>query len=555
MASDPSSPLRIELRSVQNLHDVAPDSVAPITPIPPSGVRSRAGGPARREVRFPGDAGDTWASIPAANGSLARQGAAAEASAFAGLAARWGRPLRVAILSDFVRIPYANGAAFQTRFLYQELRRFGHEVTIIGPDDPEAHPDDLAPGTIALPSVPLKTYPGVHIPLPLASWVYDAGRWNFDLVFAQTTSMLMQFGTWLRRMKGIPLLCVNTTHLVAAYEVLLPERLAHYELVQTGVLAALRGPFERTFAGIYNDSDGLVVLSEGLRTYWQERGVTAPIHVIPRVVPTDNFERPAGADPFDHLTSRGRGSRLLCAGRHTREKSQDRLIRIFARHVAIADPAATLTIIGQGPDTETYKRVARDEGVLGRVFFVGEVPYRLMPDYYAYADVFLHASLSETYGNVLGEALWCGTSTVAYADGMGVSSQIEDGVNGLLFAPGKGRRAELEADAAFGRAVVELLRDPEARASLGRAAARKARSKAHPFVIQKKLADAFLHAHDHMAASGIRPVIDRPKMLQWYTTFQHFKPWTTVMGGLYLSGYLRPSRPIVRSRIHPQIAR
>jgi 1,2-diacylglycerol 3-alpha-glucosyltransferase len=498
---------------------------------------------------------EEWASVPAANGSLARHISAVAPPPFAALASRFGRPLRVGILSDFIRIPYANGAAFQTRFLYQELRRCGHEVTVIGPADPDANPDDLAPGTVALPSVPLKTYPGVYIPLPLASWVYDASRWNFDLVFAQTTSMLMELGTWLRKMKGIPLLCVNTTHLVAAYEVLLPERLAHIELVQTSVLAALRRPFERTFAGIYNDSDGLVVLSEGLRTYWRERGVTVPIHVIPRVVPTDNFDRPRGPDPYLHLRSRERGPRLLCAGRHTREKSLDRLIRIFARHVAPADGAATLTIIGQGPDTDMFERVAREAGVRDRVFFVGEVPFRQMPDYYTHSDVFVHASLSETYGNVLGEALWCGTPTVAYADGMGVSSQVEDGVNGLLFAPGNGRRTELEADAAFGRAVVELLRDPDARRCLGRAATERARQKAHPSVIQKKLADAFLHAHDHMAQSGIRPVIDRPKVMQWYTTFQHFRPWTTVMGGLYLSGYLRPSKPIVRSRIHPQIAR
>jgi 1,2-diacylglycerol 3-alpha-glucosyltransferase len=490
-----------------------------------------------------------------ANGSLARHGSGVELPPFAALAARLGRPLRVGILSDFIRIPYANGAAFQTRFLYQELRRCGHEVTVVGPADPEAHPDDLAPGTVALPSVPLKTYPGVYIPMPLAPWVYDATRWNFDIVFAQTTSMLMEFGTWLRKMKGIPLLCVNTTHLVAAYEVLLPEKLAQFELVQTSVLAALRRPFERTFAGIYNDSDGLVVLSEGLRDYWRERGVTVPIHVIPRVVPTDNFDRPKGPDPYLHLVSRERGPRLLCAGRHTREKSQDRLIRIFARHVGPADPAATLTIIGQGPDTDMYQRVACETGVKDRVFFVGEVPYRQMPDYYTHADIFVHASLSETFGNVLGEALWCGMPTVAYADGMGVSSQVEDGVNGLLFAPGKGRRAESEADAAFGRAVVELLRDPDTRDCLGRAAMEMAREKAHPSVIQKKLADAFLHAQDHMATSRIRPVIDRPKVMQWYTTFQHFRPWTTVMGSLYLSGYLRPSKPIVRSRIHPQIAR
>src|ERR1700749_2193624 len=91
--------------------------------------------------------------------------AQASENAFAALTNRQGRPLRIAILSDFTRIPYANGAAFQTRFLYQELRRCGHEVTVIGPRDPDAKPEELAPGTVNLPSLPLKTYPGVHLPM------------------------------------------------------------------------------------------------------------------------------------------------------------------------------------------------------------------------------------------------------------------------------------------------------------------------------------------------------------------------------------------------------
>jgi len=499
MASDSSSPLRVELRNVERLHPGQP---------PP----------------------------------------------FAVLAARLGRPLRVAILSDFVRIPYANGAAFQTRLLYQELRRCGHEVTIIGPDDPDALPEELAPGTVALPSVPLRAYPGVNIPLPLAPWIFDPARWSFDIVFAQTTSMLMELGTWLRRMKGIPLLCVNTTHLPAAYEVLLPDKLAKIELLQTGVLFALQRPFERTFAAIYNGSDGLVVLSDGLRTYWRERGVVAPIFVIPRAVQPENFDRPLGSDPYGHAPPGG--FRLLCAGRHTREKSQHRLIRIFARHVAPSDATATLTVIGQGPDTDHYRRVAKDLGVGDRVFFPGEVPFAKMADYYGYADVFVHASLSETYGNVLSEALWCGTPTVAFADGMGVTSQVEDGVNGLLFAPGKGEPRESQADLAFGRGVVTLLRDPHLRSRLARAAARMARDKAHPRVVFQKLSDAFVAAQDHLVASRLRPVVDRPRALQWYLTFRHFRPWTTVMGGLYLFGHLRPGKPAVgaRVRIHPQIA-
>jgi len=490
-------------------------------------------------------------------------------SPFAALSARHGRPLKVAILSDFTRIPYANGAAFQTRFLYQELRRCGHQVTVIGPHDPDGSPDELAPGTIELPSIPLKTYPGVHIPMPLEAWVYDASRWDFDVVFAQTTSLLLEFGVWLRKMRGIPLLCVNTTHLAAAYDVLLPERVAKLGWVNAGVEFALKRPYEKLFASIYNNSDGLVVLSEGLRSYWRERGVTAPIHVIPRAVQPEIFDKPLGEDPYTHLTSddvssdgkgRGesawRGARLLCAGRHTREKSQDRVIRIFARHVAPVDREATLTLLGDGPDRAYYERVAKEEGVEHRVFFPGEVPFTKMPDYYAYADVFVHGSLSETYGNVLGEALWCGTPTVAFADGMGVSAQIKDRVNGVLLSPGNDSDGESESDAAFGRAVLDLLADPQERARIGMAASKISRERNSPLAVQRRIADAFRHAQEHAATCGIRPAMDGPRVLQWITTVKHFRTWSTVNGGVYIAGCLRPAAEKKRkSPVHPQIGR
>jgi glycosyltransferase involved in cell wall biosynthesis len=476
---------------------------------------------------------------------------------FAALAARHGRPLRIAILSDFTRIPYANGAVFQTRFLYQELLRCGHQVTVIGPHDPDTSPDELAPGTVTFPSVPLKTYPGVYLPMPLAPWIFEPDRWNFDICFAQTTTLLLEFGIWLREMKGVPLLCVNTTHLVAAYDVLLPELLAKNEWVQAGVHYTLKRPCENLFAGMYNRSDGLVVLSEGLRTYWRERGVTTPIHVIPRTVQPEIFDRRLGPDPYTRLIEdRGlpqSGPRLLCAGRHTREKSQDRIIRIFARQVLLHEPDATLTLVGDGPDTPYYRRVARELGAEHRVLFTGEVPWTAMADLYRYADVFVHASLSETYGNVLGEALWCGTPTVAFADGMGVSSQIQDGINGLLFGPGKGEATEREADTAFGQAVVHLIRDPQARARLGTAAAKRSRDRCSPPAVQQRLADAFQHAQDHAVACALRPVAGRPKLMQWLTTFRHARPWSMFNGLVYLSGHLRPAKGKRRERLHPSI--
>jgi glycosyltransferase involved in cell wall biosynthesis len=425
---------------------------------------------------------------------------------------------------------------------------------VIGPHDPDASPEELAPGTVALPSVPLKTYPGVHLPMPLAPWIFDPARWDFDICFAQTTSLLLEFGIWLRKMKGVPLLCVNTTHLVAAYDVLLPEKLSKNDVLQAGVQTLTR-PFEKLFSSIYNQSDGLIVLSEGLRGYWRERGVTAPIHVIPRAVQPDVFDRALGEDPYTHLLGRDalQGPRMMCAGRHTREKSQDRVIRIFATQVLPKIPNATLTMVGDGPDTPYYRRVARELGAEHRVFFTSEVPWTKMPDYYRFADVFMHASLSETYGNVLGEALWCGTPVVAFADGMGVSAQIQDGVNGVLFAPGKGDVAELAADAAFGRAVVELLRNPQARGRIGKAAARRARERCSPPAVQQRIADVFQHAQDHAVAAGIRPVAARPKMMQWLTTLRHARPWTAFNGLIYLGGHLRPAKAIKRERLHPGI--
>ncbi len=538
MASNPATPFGIEFGHVDDLHR------RPRGPASEGGERSHRAPRAHRNLGV----------ISPGSEAHAVSQASPLTSPFARLTARNGRPLRVGIVSDFVRIPYANGAAFQTRFLYQELRRCGHEVTVIGPHDPLAKEEDLPPGSISLPSLPLHTYPGLRVPLPLESWVADSSRFDFDLLYAPVTSMILDFAVWLRKMKGIPLVCVNTTHLAAAYEVMLPEKLARMRAVHVGLHAALRKPQERIFASAYNDSDGLVVLSEGLRDYWRERGVTVPIHVIPRTVQPEMFDRPLGADPYVHLQGRPHGARLLCAGRHTREKAQDRMIRIFARHVARTDAACTLTMLGIGPETTYFKRVAEEEGVADRVFFPGEASFSQMADYYAYADLFVHASLSETFGNVMSEALWCGTPTVAFADGMGTSAQIKDGVNGVLLSPGTdGATHQDEANRAFGRAVLELIADPQERARLGKAASRIARERSSPLAVKARMADAFRAAQDHASACGLKAAALGPRPLRWLTTFNHFRRWGAVNGGVYLAGHLRPGVKFEKNT-HPQIA-
>jgi glycosyltransferase involved in cell wall biosynthesis len=82
--------------------------------------------------------------------------------------------------------------------------------------------------------------------------------------------------------------------------------------------------------------------------------------------------------------------------------------------------------------------------------------------HYASADVFLFTSLTETYGNVVPEALASGLAVVAFAYGAALEL-IQTGVNGVLV------RGDQDAD--FSQAVRTLAMDPQAMALIRHAAA------------------------------------------------------------------------------------
>jgi glycosyltransferase involved in cell wall biosynthesis len=379
---------------------------------------------------------------------------------------------RIGILNDYVRVPYANGSSFASQLLYREFSARGHDVTVIGPHDPEATSADLPRNHLFLPSLPLRMHPGVHLPLPSRDSLAEAARQNFDVVLAQTGSGLTQLGVWLRRTRGVPFLCVNTIHMPSVYDVLLPDRLHHNqrftEFCRERVIPWVESQLVRT----YNDSDGLIVLSEGLAQYWRDRGVGVPIHVIPRCIDPKIFDVTEPEDPFPATAARGH--RLLCVCRHTREKSVSRILEIFAELIAPAVPDATLTLVGDGPDHDVFRAQALELGIADRTFFPGEQSLTEVARWYQHADVFVYASLSETYGQVIGEALWSGLPVVAFEDGMGVSQQVENGKNGILVPPGPDERA---SNWRFAGEVATLLREPARLSALGQAARRRAHDR------------------------------------------------------------------------------
>lgn len=398
----------------------------------------------------------------------------------------------MAILNDYARIPYANGSSFASQFLRREFAARGHEVTIIGPNDPHARPEQLPPRRILLPSLPLRNHPGVYMPFPSARAFREAAAQRFDLVLGQSNHDLCDLGVWLRFKHDVPFLCVNTLHLPSVYGVVLTDRMRESPTIRGIFTDHLMPWLEHHCAEVYNLTDGLIVLAEGLVDYWRARGVTVPIHVIPRAVAPHIFDVPAGADPFPAAAARGQ--RLLVVCRPSREKGIERLLRLFARHIAPARPQASLTLVGDGPDHDDFRALARSLGLDGRVHFVGEIPLTEVPRFYRHADLFVYTSLSETYGQVVSEAMWCGLPAVAFADGMGVSQQIRDGRDGYLVPPGPDEAA---ADGTFAARVVHLLENEHERKALAEEAARHARDRADPERCIARYYAAFEAAREH----------------------------------------------------------
>jgi glycosyltransferase involved in cell wall biosynthesis len=220
----------------------------------------------------------------------------------------------------------------------------------------------------------------------------------------------------------------------------------------------------------------------------------------------------------------------------SREKGVARMLQIFARNIAPRHVDATLTLVGDGPDQETFVELARTLGVANRVFFVGEQPLHAIPGYLRHADLFMYASLSETYGQVISEAQWCGLAVIAFADDRGVSQQIQHGRTGILVEPSGDPEI---ANFCFASAALRLLRHVPERAALSQRGQSDARARARPEHCVERYYETFALAREH-CRSSVRPA--RPHALQALSVAR----WTSLHMAIAGAGLLRPPATVNR---------
>jgi glycosyltransferase involved in cell wall biosynthesis/predicted metal-dependent phosphoesterase TrpH len=341
-----------------------------------------------------------------------------------------GETPRVAILADGI------GSTHGVTRVIEEIRQrgvSGFEIEVLGTD-----PDvDRRLSAVAEFDVPY--YPGLRIGVPsLSAAVQTLAEGTFDVIHVCSPGPVGVAGALVSRGLGVPLVGSYHTELTAYAGLRSGER-SVADAMALGVSA------------FYGACDLVLSPSPASDATLTEIGVAAE-----RVA---RWDRGVDSSRFDPAL-RGQMAlpdavNVLYAGRITREKGADLLAEAFLE-ARERNPRLQLVLVGGGPEQERLR-----ERVGEAATFLGWLDGSELARAYASADIFLFASRTDTFGQVILEAQASGLAVVAVAAG-GPLSLIENRVTGLLCPPD----AQSLADAVLELADSPLLRERLARAGL-----------------------------------------------------------------------------------------
>jgi len=393
------------------------------------------------------------------------------------------------------------------------------------------------------------THPKVRLALPWPpARILNPPR--VDLIHGQTQTHMIHYANWMRRMFRIPAMHTYVVDLPTHSQLVLSDTLYNWKPARDWAYNTASGRVEQTWVDMYNDADVLIVQNRFHAERWRDKGVKSLIRVVGRPLDPTRFDVSRVKDPFpEHFP---KGKRLLVVCRHDREKDLQVLIRTFGHRIAPADPEFSLTLVGDGHYQDKLLELAEATGYGDRIWFPGEVRHQHLVHWYRSADVFVYASLSETFGNVVNEALWCGLPVVALDDRLGVAHQIRDGVNGILIEPNRH-----DTEGLLARAVLDFTRHPEARARFSRSATRISREHSHPDSVVRRFEGIYEEAAEHCREHVRRPLSRAPRSEQLAALLPGLGTWakynSMLLGLAHVTTRLTPRRkaPVMESVRRP----
>lgn len=256
-----------------------------------------------------------------------------------------------------------------------------------------------------------------------------------DVIHWSSPSQLGDYAIKYARRNALPVTTIYHTHFPTYVE---------YYLGPIARWQALMNVLMGRYFKFYHQSDVVFAPTKGMRDYLVGHGITSSkVKIWGRGVDRKLFNPERRKQNLFGESANPGARKVLFVSRLVKEKETDTLIRL---HQLIENQALPLQLVitGDGPDKDRMMRK------MPAAIFTGKKQGTALAEIYASCDVFVFPSVTETFGNVVQEAMSCGLPVVA-ANAGGPADIVEDGKSGYLVEP--------KNEAAFLEAICALLDD------------------------------------------------------------------------------------------------
>jgi glycosyltransferase involved in cell wall biosynthesis len=383
---------------------------------------------------------------------------------------------RVAIFTD--TIDSVNGVSLSLRRLADQLNESGHFVKILGLEGPQrdairskAAGEDHIVRFKPLQDFPLFAYDDMSLGIPpfLAILEYVVNN-RITLLQVSTPGPMGLAALLISKLLGI--------RVVGNYHTQVPEYAE--SLTNDPTVGRIVRGFVRWF---YGAVEQVIVATNATRDYLVQMGIRPErIKVVPRGVDVEQFNPKKRKTEMWQQYGLNGSAKLLYVGRVSKEKNIDHLMSVYDM-LRQDGTDVDLAIVGDGPYREELEDRHRDDK---RIVFTGFLEGPQLSEAYASADLFVFPSTTDTFGNVVLEALASGLPAIV-TDMGGPSEILEHNRTGYIVPAGN--------LSAYKRTIKKVIEDPECLTRMSTAARHSAESRCY-----RSAAQALWHVYHQTLA-------------------------------------------------------
>lgn len=309
------------------------------------------------------------------------------------------------------------------RTMYQIIQRIPSdqfEFLFICGDDIVA---SLPFRTISLPSVYIPFNRNYKITIPFLSnhWLTkQLDIFQPDVIHIATPSPLGNFALNYAKMQELPSLSIYHTHFIAY---------VNYYLQQAPMLIEpIKNQLIKKYIAFYDACDLVYIPTLEMENALSQIGhQISHFKLWKRGIDTKLFHPSKRDQAWLQERIGNTKPNILFASRLVWEKNLDVLIDLYQLNIQQNSPY-NIVVVGDGVAMDTLKQK------MPNAHFFGHVEHQELATIYASSDIFFFPSITETYGNVVVEAMASGLPCVI-ANGGGSKSFIRQGENGFVCTP------------------------------------------------------------------------------------------------------------------------